>query len=233
MNGASKTRALVFDRDGVLTRFDFGPLMALFEDVPKASFEALWRAWQVHVRIASPPRRARAEATYVAAFWRTVREAWSFDAKLEERLNDFDYTTAIRPFPDALPTLEAARAAGMKIAVLSNFPFVGLAASLKAAGLDHLVDVTFAAGVAGTPKPDPSAYLHVLDRLDVTPAESALIDDELECVLGARRLGIRGFLLDRGAAEATSEVVPDLHAFLRVATEDERAVREEPLAETG
>ena len=69
------TRALVFDRDGVLTHFDFAPLMALFEGVPKASFEALWRAWQAHTRLAPPPRRASAESGYVAAFWRTVREA--------------------------------------------------------------------------------------------------------------------------------------------------------------
>lgn len=212
-------RALIFDRDGVLTRFDFAPLMALFEGVPKASFEALWRAWQVHVRIAAPPRRASAEALYVAGFWRTVREAWSFEAALEDRLNAFDYTCAIRPFADARPTLEAARARGLKIAVLSNFPFVGLGPSLTAAGLADLVDVTFAAGVAGTPKPDPNAYLHTLDRLGVAPAECALVDDEIECVEGARRVGIRAFRLDRGASRVAGDVLPDLHAFL-AATEE-------------
>lgn len=214
------TRALVFDRDGVLTHFDFAPLMAMFEGVPKASFEALWRAWQAHTRLAPPPRRASAETSYVAAFWRSVREAWDLDEALESRLNRFDYTTAIRPFDDARPTLERARERGMRIAVLSNFPFVGLQASLRAAGLVDLVDVTFAAGVAGAPKPDPSAYLHTLDRLDVTPAECALVDDEEECVDGARRVGIRAFRLDRRAKALTSESVPDLGTFLDVALGD-------------
>lgn len=213
------TRALVFDRDGVLTHFDFAPLMALFEGVPKASFEALWRAWQAHTRLAPPPRRASAESGYVAAFWRTVREAWELDDALEARLNRFDYTTAIRAFDDARPTLERARERGLRIAVLSNFPFVGLQASLRAAGLLDLVDVTFAAGVAGAPKPDPSAYLHTLDRLDVSPAECALVDDEEECVDGARRVGIRAYRLDRRAKEATPESIPDLRRFLEVALE--------------
>ena len=103
--------------------------------------------------------------------------------------------------------------------MLSNFPFVGLQASLRAAGLLDLVDVTFAAGVAGAPKPDPSAYLHTLDRLDVAPAECALVDDEEECVDGARRVGIRAYRLDRRAKEATPESIPDLRRFLEVALE--------------
>jgi putative hydrolase of the HAD superfamily len=220
-------RALIFDRDGVLTRFDFAPLMRLFEGVPRASFESLWRAWQTHVRLAPPPRRVDSEALYIAAFWRTMRESWSLDARLEEQLNAFDYATAIRPFDDARPALEAARAAGMRIAVVSNFPFVGLDASLRAAGLADLVDVTYAAGIAGTPKPHASAYLVPLARLGVHPSECALVDDEEDCVQGARALGIRAYRLDRAQVHASHGVVPTLSAFVSLveAAHGERPTR--------
>ncbi len=209
------TRAVIFDRDGVLTRFDFAPLMHLLENVPGASFDSLWGIWEEHTADLVPPRGAESEPDYIASFWRKVRMAWKLDPQLERRLNRFDYFSAIRSFDDARPALALARERGLKIAVLSNFPFLGLDASLRAVGLRDLVDVTFAAGVAGVPKPHPEAYLRTVQTLDVRPEECALVDDEAACVDGARQLGIRAYRLDRShACPADDYVVGDLASFL-------------------
>lgn len=210
-------RAVIFDRDGVLTRFDFASLMRMLEGVPGASFASLWQLWQAHVDGAPPPRASTAgtESEYVAAFWRKVAAAWRLDAALEQRLNRFDTTSAIVAFDDAAPALARARARGLRVAVLSNFPFLGLDASLRATGLRDLVDVTFAAGVASIPKPHPQAYLRTLDALDVRADECALVDDEAPCVEGARALGIRAYRLDRGRSSSDeTHVVSDLDSFL-------------------
>jgi FMN phosphatase YigB (HAD superfamily) len=42
-------------------------------------------------------------------------------------------------------------------------------------------------------KPDPAIYELLLDRLGTAPEETLFLDDKLENIEGARRLGIRGF----------------------------------------
>jgi len=42
-------------------------------------------------------------------------------------------------------------------------------------------------------KPDPAIYHHVLNELGTRPEETLFLDDKLENIEGARRLGIRGF----------------------------------------
>jgi glucose-1-phosphatase len=41
-------------------------------------------------------------------------------------------------------------------------------------------------------KPDPQAYLHVSEALDVPPDEIAFFDDSMECVNGAIAVGMQG-----------------------------------------
>jgi putative hydrolase of the HAD superfamily len=209
-------RAVIFDRDGVLTRFDFGDLIAKLSRSPRASFSALWQMWESHLREASPPREAEAERAYVRSFWHGVSRAWDLDEALESELADYEYTSAIRAYDDARPTLLEARERGLRVGVLSNFPFLGLDASLGAAGLRDLVDVTVAAGVEGTPKPRREAYESTLSQLGVSAAECVFVDDEDECVRGASAAGLHAYRLDRSRPRTELPVLSKLSDVIRV-----------------
>jgi putative hydrolase of the HAD superfamily len=209
-------RAAIFDRDGVLTRFDFTDLVGKLASSPHASFTALWRLWEEHLRGEAPPREAAAERAYVQRFWRGVARKWDLDAAVERDLIEYEYTNAIRAYDDARPTLLEARARGLRIGVLSNCPFLGLDASLGAAGLADLVDVSIAAGVEGTPKPRREAYESALSALDVRAEECVFVDDEEECVRGASAVGLRAYRLDRGAGRASADVLAQLGDVLTV-----------------
>ena len=45
-------------------------------------------------------------------------------------------------------------------------------------------------------KPDPACYHHVVEHLGVLPGEIVFFDDSLECVSGARDVGIRAYQCD-------------------------------------
>ncbi|WP_343211022.1 HAD family hydrolase [Archangium violaceum] len=192
--------AVIFDRDGVLTYFDFAPALELFRDLPRIPFEAVRQHWFSWCRVTGTPRTVEAERQFLAGFWDELCDEWSLDAGVRERFHRFDYTRTIRAFSDARPTLLAVRERGLRVGVLSNFPMASIEASLTAAGLGDLVDVTCAAPVIGASKPEPAAYLHALAALGVSADECLLVDDEEACVEGARAVGIRAFLLDRAAS---------------------------------
>jgi epoxide hydrolase-like predicted phosphatase len=93
------------------------------------------------------------------------------------------------------------------LAVLSNNP-PGLDQWLRDWGIRELFDVVFCSGDEGLLKPDPVAYMVVLERLRVKPEEAVFIDDTLEHVVAARELGLSGILFT--TAEALAEQLADL-----------------------
>jgi epoxide hydrolase-like predicted phosphatase len=80
-----------------------------------------------------------------------------------------------------------------KMAILSNSP-PGLAQWLVDWEVHDLFDSIFCSGDEGFAKPDPAAFQMILQRLDVKPEEAIFIDDTIDHVLIARRLGLRGIL---------------------------------------
>ena len=78
-----------------------------------------------------------------------------------------------------------------KLAVLSNSP-PGLARWLVDWGILELFHVVFCSGDEGVKKPDPSAFQVTLERLEVKPTEAVFIDDTMQHVEAARRLGLHG-----------------------------------------
>jgi HAD superfamily hydrolase (TIGR01509 family) len=207
-------RGVVFDRDGVLTAFDYAPVLALVRDLP-IDLGELRRRWEAFYRAEPAARTVVDEHALIARFWTGLCEAYGASAAVREAVARFDYTAIFRAYPDARPALLAARARGLRIGVLSNFPLVRIDASLAAAGLGDLVDSAVAASAIGAIKPAPAAYHHVLATLGVAPEECVLVDDEAPCVAGACAVGIKGLRLDRGAsaADVGGGVLRDLHEF--------------------
>lgn len=206
-------RAVLFDRDGVLTYFDFAPLRSFLSDVG-LEFAAVREAWEGWYRARSLPRTAGEEKVFIGEFLGQYCARIGAAASVRERVESYDYATMVRAFPDARPALEAARAMALKTGVLSNFPLLRLEDSLRATSLMELLDGAWAAAAIGASKPDARAYLTAASALGVSPEECAFVDDEDECVRGARAVGMFALRLDRNSTESGAGVVPNLTAFI-------------------
>jgi len=207
---ATRLRAAIFDRDGVLTYFDQAAAMAYFQPLVPVGIDDLIRRWEAWGLAVGFPNSVEAEVVFWRGYWDHLCADLDLEPSVRAELRSFDYTTVIRAYPDARPALLYARACGLRIGVLSNFSLATLEASLHSAGLADLVDVACAAPVIGAAKPDPAAYQAVLRALMVGPEAAVFFDDEAPCVAGARAIGLRAFLVDRAGAESAAGTIRDL-----------------------
>jgi HAD superfamily hydrolase (TIGR01509 family) len=98
--------------------------------------------------------------------------------------------------PGTRAALERLRAAGLRLAVVSNSD--GRAEEgLKAAGLLEYFEFVVDSQHVGVEKPDPRIFEGALNRLGVAPADALYVGDIYEVdVVGARRAGMDVVLLD-------------------------------------
>jgi HAD superfamily hydrolase (TIGR01549 family) len=116
-------------------------------------------------------------------------------------------------YEDALPVLEELRRQNLKLGLVSN-----TGRDLDAFVAHHRLEVNAAlgSGAFGRTKPHPTIFRAVLERLEVEPAEAAMVGDSPEDdVEGARAAGIRtAFLLDReDRYPDVPDRLPDLFAL--------------------
>lgn len=99
--------------------------------------------------------------------------------------------------PDALPALDALAAAGVRLAVVSNWD-CGLGAVLEGLGVADRFAAVSVSAVVGAAKPDPAIFRHALGAMGVAPERAIHCGDrpEYDCV-GARNAGVRAVLVDR------------------------------------
>ncbi|HEY7064234.1 MAG TPA: HAD-IA family hydrolase [Chloroflexota bacterium] len=115
-----------------------------------------------------------------------------------------------RLYPDSLPALEALRARGVRLGVISNWE-----EWLEQLLLHLEIHTFFAArtisGTTGIEKPDPRIFALALESLGVAPEEAAHVGDSVRHdVEGARRAGLTPVLIDRENAQPPGD-------YLRVA----------------
>ncbi len=190
-------RAVIFDRDGVLTSFDMDVAVAFFQPLLPIGVDKLLQRFQQWGKSVGFPRSVAEEQEFWRGFWNWLSDDLALTATVRAQLQRFDYTSVIRPFPDARAALTASRQRDLKVGVLSNFSLASLDAALTAAGLADLVDIACAAMVIGAAKPAPASYLSVTHALGVAPDECLFFDDETPCVEGAKALGMQAYLVDR------------------------------------
>jgi putative hydrolase of the HAD superfamily len=127
------------------------------------------------------------------------------DADLRERLSAAFlapiFATAILD-PDALPTLAALRARGIRTAIVSNTPWGSPGhlwrAELGRHGLLAAVDAAVFCVDVGYRKPHPAPIERALRLLEVDASDAVFVgDDPRWDVLGAERAGVRPILLQR------------------------------------
>jgi putative hydrolase of the HAD superfamily len=107
-------------------------------------------------------------------------------------------------YDDALPVLDLLRDRGLMIGLLSNS-----SRDLVEFVAHHRLhaDAVLTSNVHGKTKPHESIFRAMLDLLGVAPAEAVMVGDTIEDdIEGARAVGMRAVLLDRGARYPDEEV---------------------------
>jgi putative hydrolase of the HAD superfamily len=133
------------------------------------------------------------------------------DEELARRIGDTYHALrddAIKPFDDAVPTVQWLRAQGCRLALLTNGGSKGQRFKIDRFDLARLFDAILIEGEVGFGKPDPRIYSQALAALDVPAADAWMVGDNLEWdVAGPQREGITGIWID---ARLTG--VPNGHA---------------------
>jgi 2-haloacid dehalogenase len=164
-------KACVFDAYGTL--FDFGSAARacrdeLGEDADKLT--ALWREKQIAYTW------LRAVQNLHADFWQVTGDALDFALEslaldkpgLRDRLMNLYLT--LEPFSEAAAVLQRLKAAGMRMATLSNGSPAMLDPLVRAANFESLFDAVLSVEEAGVFKPHASVYQLAVDRLGVPAA---------------------------------------------------------------
>lgn len=101
-------------------------------------------------------------------------------------------------YPDVIDVIERLRARRIRIGILSNATSA-LVGFLEELGLLKYFDFTLISAIEGTKKPDRRIFERAIEQAGVEVANAAHVGDMyLEDILGARNVGVRPFLIDRG-----------------------------------
>lgn len=115
-------------------------------------------------------------------------------------------------FPDAHESIDALKALGVKLALVTNGAADTQRAKVERFALAHRFDHIQIEGEHGFGKPEERAYLHAMQALGVTAPETWMIGDNLEWEVEApQRLGIYAIWIDvhGDGLPADSTVKPD------------------------
>jgi putative hydrolase of the HAD superfamily len=116
---------------------------------------------------------------------------------------------------DTRAALDAARAAGWSLAVVTNGPTAVQARKIEASGLADLVDAVCISEEVGARKPEPLIFETAARRAGATLDGAWMLGDNLDAdIAGAHGVGARSVWVKRdyGWLEYTSDTEPDLVA---------------------
>jgi 2-haloacid dehalogenase len=165
-------RACVFDAYGTL--FDYASAAASCRDVlgdKHAALTAMWRDKQLQYTW------LRSLEGHYVDFWQVTGDALDYvmetlgldDPVLRDRL--MNLYLGLAPFPEVPDVLRQLKAAGYKLAILSNGSPWMLERMIGAAGLAGMFDAVLSVEAAGVFKTHPKVYQLALDRLGL-PADA-------------------------------------------------------------
>lgn len=166
--------------------------------------------------------KARRGFDYSRSAWRALVEETFRSASsaapgaecFEAIYNHFATAVPWRIFDDVLPTIEAARRRGLKIAAISNWD-ERLHPLLSALRLAERFDVIVSSRDARCAKPAPEIFHRAAVELSVPAAGVLHIGDtRTEDYLGATAAGLRALWLDRGGSSLGPDTVTTLAACL-------------------
>jgi len=123
-------------------------------------------------------------------------------------------TAAIEPYPGAIETLEALRARGIAMALITNGEARNQRRSVERFALERYFDCIVIEGEFGVGKPDERVFRHALSATDSDPARAWMVGDNLEAdIAPAVRLGLHAVWVSGDGAAPTDGVRP--HRIVR------------------
>lgn len=195
-------QALVLDFGGVVTRTLFethdateralglAPGTLTWRGPFEPAGDALWRSMQAGEISERDYWMARTRET-----GKLVGEDWDRMEIFVRRARGADPEAVIRP--EAIATIEAARRAGTRLAILSNELDLFYGADFRdRLPLLSLFEVIVDATYSKILKPDPRAYAAVTDALDLPAGACVFVDDQKRNVDGAVAAGMRAVHFD-------------------------------------
>ena len=200
--------AFAFDAYGTL--FDVFSVTALCEELFPGNGSALaqvWRAKQLQYSL------LRSLMGRHKDFWLVTEDALVYASKSlgvdltparRERLMEAYLTLAA--FPDVRPGLEALKARGVRLAILSNGEPRMLEAAAKSAGIDTLLDTIISVEDVKIFKVSPRVYQLGLERLEVSRSALGFVSSNSWDINGAASAGLTTFWIQRRAAEPPEEL---------------------------
>jgi len=161
------------------------------------------------------------DATLTDAFWERLTTDWceacafpegSTEQVLSvarEKLFGPD-STVFRLYEDTVPCLEALRAAGVVLAVVSNWD-ISLHRVLQSFGLTGYFRTVVASMEEGVEKPDARLFELALSRIGVSPGDALHVgDNPVDDFQGARGAGMRALIVDRSSQDSSGAYVRTL-----------------------
>jgi putative hydrolase of the HAD superfamily len=190
-----RPKAVIFDYGNVLcapqTEADLEALAAVLKVAQAEFLPAYWRR-----RIEYDEAALTSQSYWQAVA--AVAQRSIGDAEIE-RLVRIDSESWGRPDPVMVEWARKLREAGIRTAVLSNMPAAIRDFLTHSAGWMPRFDcLTFSCDL-GVCKPDPAIYQQCLTKLGVGASEALFLDDRLENVEGAQRVGMHSFVFTNPA----------------------------------
>ncbi len=185
------------------------------------AFRGAWAAMQRRTT-AGADRYGGDERAFWGEILRDVLDRLDHGAPWQHLLDElyaaFARTEVWQLYDDSLPTLEALRGRGVRLAVVSNWDR-RLGEILHGLGIEPYFDTVVVSAVEGVEKPDGRIFRTALGRLGV-PAAAALHvgDSPREDYEGARAAGLDAALVDRERVFHGSgyRTIPTLCALLEL-----------------
>jgi len=174
-------RALVFDFDGLIIDTET-PLIDAYGDVHAVHGKPFDRGEFLsmvgHVDFTFNPWRA----------FGTVAD----DVALEAERHKFNHARTLKQpiLPGVVALIDAARTAGLRLAVASNSSHNHVEGHLKRLGLHASFEFFACRGDAPSPKPEPDLYKLVLNHFGLRGHEMIAFEDSHTGALAAKRAGI-------------------------------------------
>jgi putative hydrolase of the HAD superfamily len=213
--------------------FDWGGTLSEFADI---ELYDMWKLAAVHLAHASGRSEAELTEKLLAAelrYWDGVKTSQRTGTlgeilAAESRALGLDVTLAvveeaaqrhldawtphIRHHADAVPTLKALRAMGMKLGLLSNthWPASFHERFLERDGLLELLDTRCYTSNMSHSKPHRLAFEQVLERLGVRAEHAVMVGDRpIDDVWGAQNCGMRGIWRPHAGSPELGSVQPN------------------------
>jgi putative hydrolase of the HAD superfamily len=173
---------------------DYDALHSLWQEIEREEYDNYLRGRCTHAE-----QRVRRLRRFLPA----LGAASGDDAFLAARFGIYldAYVAAWAPFADVTAALDELAAAGAGVAILTNGDPRQQHLKIERVGLADRFDRILTPTEVGAPKPDAAAFLNACTMLEVDPARTFYVGDNLEVdAVGASAAGLQGIWLDRSGS---------------------------------